>query len=159
MTLAGTNAKVFNLVFEAVHDLTLGSLHSIHVTSLYLYSGCSSQTPKVWQLRALELAGPSAWSAPSFSDLFTASLHSAPKVLKPTRTQWGSYGQKSFCVPLFLFAGNRLHSAPQIFLEFQRVGSNTCFSGKSESEVAQSCPTLCDLMDCSLPGSSVHGVF
>ena len=30
---------------------------------------------------------------------------------------------------------------------------------KSESEVAQSCPTLCDLMDCSLPGSSVHGIF
>ena len=28
---------------------------------------------------------------------------------------------------------------------------------KSESEVAQSCPTLCDTMDCSLPGSSVHG--
>ena len=30
---------------------------------------------------------------------------------------------------------------------------------KSESEVAQSCPTLSDPMDCSLPGSSVHGVF
>ena len=29
---------------------------------------------------------------------------------------------------------------------------------KSESEVAQSCPTLCDPMDCSLPGSSVHGI-
>ena len=29
----------------------------------------------------------------------------------------------------------------------------------SESEVAQSCPTLCDPMDCSLPGFSVHGVF
>ena len=28
---------------------------------------------------------------------------------------------------------------------------------KSESEVAQSCPTLRDPMDCSLPGSSVHG--
>ena len=28
-----------------------------------------------------------------------------------------------------------------------------------ESEVAQSCPTLCDPMDCSLPGSSVHGTF
>ena len=27
------------------------------------------------------------------------------------------------------------------------------------SEVAQSCPTLCDPMDCSLPGSSVHGIF
>ena len=30
---------------------------------------------------------------------------------------------------------------------------------KSESEVTQSCPTLSDLMDCSLPGSSVHGIF
>ena len=27
---------------------------------------------------------------------------------------------------------------------------------KSQSEVAQSCPTLCDPMDCSLPGSSVN---
>ena len=30
---------------------------------------------------------------------------------------------------------------------------------KSESEVAQSCPTLSDPMGCSLPGSSVHGIF
>ena len=30
---------------------------------------------------------------------------------------------------------------------------------KSESEAAQSCPTLSDPMDCSLPGSSVHGIF
>ena len=30
---------------------------------------------------------------------------------------------------------------------------------KSESEVAQSCLTLGDPMDCSLPGSSVHGIF
>ena len=30
---------------------------------------------------------------------------------------------------------------------------------KSEIEVAQSCPTLSDPMDCSLPGSSVDGVF
>ena len=30
--------------------------------------------------------------------------------------------------------------------------------GKSESEVAQSCPTLCDPVDCSLPGSSPHGI-
>ena len=29
---------------------------------------------------------------------------------------------------------------------------------KSEREVAQSCPTLSDPMDCSLPGSSVHGI-
>ena len=30
---------------------------------------------------------------------------------------------------------------------------------KSESEVAQSCPTLSDPMDCSLPGSSIHRIF
>ena len=30
---------------------------------------------------------------------------------------------------------------------------------KSESEVVQSCPTPSDPMDCSLPGSSVHGIF
>ena len=34
-----------------------------------------------------------------------------------------------------------------------------CMKVKSESEVAQSCPTLCDLMDCSLPDSSIHGIF
>ena len=34
-----------------------------------------------------------------------------------------------------------------------------CIKVKSESEVAQSCPTLSDPMDCSLPGSSVHGIF
>ena len=30
---------------------------------------------------------------------------------------------------------------------------------KSESEVTQSYPTLSDPMDCSLPGSSIHGIF
>ena len=33
-----------------------------------------------------------------------------------------------------------------------------CMKVKSEREVAQSCPTLSDPMDCSLPGSSVHGI-
>ena len=30
---------------------------------------------------------------------------------------------------------------------------------RSETEVTQSCPTHSNLMDCSLPGSSVHGIF
>ena len=34
-----------------------------------------------------------------------------------------------------------------------------CVKVKSEREVAQSCPTLSDPMDCSLPGSSAHGIF
>ena len=43
-----------------------------------------------------------------------------------------------------------------------RVGCHfllQCMEVKSESEVAQSCPTLSDPMDCSLSGSSVHGIF
>ena len=43
-----------------------------------------------------------------------------------------------------------------------RVGCHfllQCMKVKSENEVAQSCPTLCDPMDCSLPGSSIHGIF
>ena len=34
-----------------------------------------------------------------------------------------------------------------------------CMKVKSEREVAQSCPTLCNPMDCRLPGSSTHGIF
>ena len=34
-----------------------------------------------------------------------------------------------------------------------------CMKVKSESEVAQSCLTPSDPMDCSIPGSSVHGIF
>ena len=39
------------------------------------------------------------------------------------------------------------------------IKKNTIYKKIYESEVTQSCPTLCDPMDCSLPGSSVHGIF
>ena len=57
------------------------------------------------------------------------------------------------------------HQAP---LPWDSPGKNTgvgchfllqCMKVKSESEVAQSYPTLRDPMDCSLPGSSIHGIF
>ena len=38
-------------------------------------------------------------------------------------------------------------------------GMNMLQKVKSESEVAQLCPTLSDSMDYSLPGSSIHGIF
>ena len=38
-----------------------------------------------------------------------------------------------------------------------RTGWNT--EEKKESEVVQLCPTLCDPMGCSLPDSSIHGIF
>ena len=57
------------------------------------------------------------------------------------------------------------HQAPR---SWDSPGKNTgvgchfllqCMKVKSESEVAQSCPTPSDPMNCSLPGSSVHGIF
>ena len=57
------------------------------------------------------------------------------------------------------------HQAPR---PWDSPGKNTgvgchfllqCMKVKSESEVAQSCPTLSDPVDCSLPGSSVLGIF
>ena len=47
--------------------------------------------------------------------------------------------------------GKNTGVACHFLLQFRKV--------KSESEVAQSCPTLSDPMDCSPPGSSVHGIF
>ena len=57
------------------------------------------------------------------------------------------------------------HQAPQ---PWDFPGKNTgvgchfllqCMKVKSQSEVAQSYPTLSEPMDCSLPGSSIHGIF
>ena len=57
------------------------------------------------------------------------------------------------------------HQAPR---PWDSPGKNTgvgchfllqCMKVKSEREVVQSCPTLSDPMDCSLPGSFVHGIF
>ena len=39
------------------------------------------------------------------------------------------------------------------------VSRATLVTALKWSEVDQSCPTLCDPMDCSLPGSSIHGIF
>ena len=41
----------------------------------------------------------------------------------------------------------------------KNTGIGSCMKVKCESEVAQSCPTLSDPKDCSLPGSSIHGIF
>ena len=56
------------------------------------------------------------------------------------------------------------HSPPSLGFSRQEHWSGLpcllqCMEVKSESEVAQLCPTLCNPMDCSLPGFSVHGIF
>ena len=45
----------------------------------------------------------------------------------------------------------------QLNAELQRTARRD--TQNTDTEVAQSCPTLCDPMDCSRPGSSVHGIF
>ena len=72
---------------------------------------------------------------------------------------------RSSCVRLCETPETAAHQAPH---PWDSPGKNTgvachfflqCMKVKSESEVTQSCPTLSDPMDCSLPGSSVHGIF
>ena len=68
------------------------------------------------------------------------SLQSCPHRWQPTRLPhpWDSLGKNT---------GVGCHFLLQ------------CMKVKSQSEVTQSCLTLSDPMDCSLPGSSVHGIF
>ena len=55
------------------------------------------------------------------------------------------------------------HSSKASILQFSAFFivqlSHPYIKVKSESDVTQSCPTLCDPIDCSLPRSSVHGLF
>ena len=69
------------------------------------------------------------------------------------------------CVRLCATPETVAHQAP---LSLDSPGKNTgvgchfllqCMKVKSESEVTQSCLTLSNPMDCSLPGSSAHGIF
>ena len=50
-------------------------------------------------------------------------------------------------------------SKSRAFMESHFTGVGARAKEESESEVAQSCPTLCDPTDCSLPSFSVHGIF
>ena len=87
----------------------------------------------IFQARILE------WAANSFSR-GTSQPRDEEKVHQPTRLPrpWDSPGKN---------AGVGCHFLLQ------------CMKVKSQSEVAQLCSTLSDPMDCSPPGSSVHGIF
>ena len=65
------------------------------------------------------------------------------------------------CVPLCVTPETAAHQAlPSLGFSRQEYWSGLPFpSPMRESEVAQSCLTPSDPMDCSLPGSSTHGIF
>jgi len=62
--------------------------------------------------------------------------------------RWGKSGNSV----RLIFLGSKLTAVGCHFLL-------QCMKVESESEVTQSCLTLSDPMDCSLPGSSIHGIF
>ena len=96
----------------------------------------------------------------------------------PTRDKSPKHTNNSFILTTLLlllscFSGVRLCVNPEMAAHqapppWDSPGKNTgvgchfllqCMKVKSESEVVQSCLTLCDRMDCSLTGSSIHGIF
>ena len=109
-----------------------------------------------------------------FATPWTAAYQAPPSMGFSRQEYWSGVPLPSlfFCLLLLLlshFSRVRLcatpwiaaHQAP-LSLGFSRQEhwSGLPFpSPMRESEVAQSCPTLSDPMDCSLPGSSVHGIF
>ena len=106
-------------------------------------SPTGSPIPGILQARTLE------WIAISFSNAWkwkvkvnhsVVSNSSRPHGLQPTRLlhPWD-------------FPGKSTGVGCHCLLQFMKV--------KSESEVTQSCLTLCDPIDCSPPGSSIHGIF
>jgi len=91
-----------------------------------------------------------------------------------TSTTWhGSLPQRLLLLLLSHVSRVRLCATPwtaatRLLRPWDSPGKNTvvgchfllqCMIVKSESEVVQSCPTLRDPVDCSLPGSSTHGIF
>ena len=92
------------------------------------------------------------------------------KICIHTHTHTHTYSNRLLLLLLLLsrFSRVRLCAQPtRLPRPWDSPGKNTgvachflqCMKVKSESEVAQSCPILSDPMDCSLPGSSVHGIF
>ena len=80
-------------------------------------------------------------------------------------TSWHSDGETMETVTDFIFLGSKItavgdcsHEIKKHLLLGRKAMTNLKWK-KSESEVAQLCPTLCNPKDCSLPGSSVHGIF
>ena len=76
-------------------------------------------------------------------------------------SHYGQFQATSDCHRLWSCEDLPQHIIIQYFHYANTIDVNNLKSMKvkAESLVTQSCPTFCDPMDCSLPGSSVHGIF
>ena len=139
-----------NNVFYFVFKLSFLNMKNIFLKSFFLSSSFLSKAFNINRKRLIlipqRLLRKSGKSTPEFWVAAAAAaklLQSCP-TLQPQRQQptriphpWDSPGKNT---------GVGCHFLLQ------------CMKVKTESEVAQLCPTLHDPMDCSLPGSSVHGI-
>ena len=103
----------------------------------------------------LEMADAVSWVVVirNFADFFTGSVSLNPP-FSP-----GS-GRFYSCFPNEETEAQRSDFPPATLLESgkARIQTRSAWLQKVKVLVAQSCPTLCDPMDCSPPGSSVHGI-
>ena len=114
------------------------------------------------------------WSVQNFSAHFDELWQSYLTILVTTLYSFLLlFSQSQLLLLLSCFSRVRLvqhhrRQPTRLPLSWDSPGKNTgvgchfllqCMKVESESEVAQSCPTLPDPMDCSPPGSSVHGIF
>ena len=92
------------------------------------------------------------------------------KELNFSKSGWHSYNEKLLLVTLVVSDSVEpcRRQPTRLSCPWGSPGKNTgvgchfllqCMKVKSEREVAQLCPTLCNPMHCSLPGSSTHGIF
>ena len=70
-------------------------------------------------------------------------------------TSWHVDGETMETVIDFIFLGSKITADGDAAMKLKDACS---LEGRKEVLVAQLCPTLCDHMDCSPPGSSVHGI-
>ena len=136
--------------------LTLASLHTQRLLSLsWQHSRC--------------LIVLSFWSCLML--YFFLLIHSWKKKIKEKKSSWS---QCFGCLEKWVEADNSLHwwregvcpgfrvvagYCRQHLVYFWPLGPSLSSWKVKESEVVELCLTLCDPMDCSLPGSSVHGIF
>ena len=76
-------------------------------------------------------------------------------------TSWQTDGETMQTVKDFIFLGSKITADGDRNHEIKRwllLGREVMTSLDSEIEVAQLCSTLCNPMDCSLPGSSIRGI-
>ena len=131
---------LFPPLVEVALDLTARFKYTwVHILFLVL-----SSLREVMSGKGIKIVGGGWGKWGQVTSATTESLQSCPTVRphrrQPTRLPhpWDSLGKST---------GVGCHFLLQ------------CMKVKSQNEVAQSCPTLSGPMDCSLPGSSVHGIF